>query len=316
VTAAIALVAFLLCWSALALVVAGVHRLVKPLLDGLHPQARSALLLGLAVLPLAVGLLVIVLGFAPLIGGWVVDEHCHPATGCETHVPVVHAGALYVAALVLTAVVTSVAILWSIGRRLQKSLLVARTLRFLAEPQDRQPYDVIDSREPFAYCVGLLRPRVVMSRALIDRLAPSQLEVVVRHEQSHAVRRDNLRLWLAGVALLLAPQRLKQPLLADLSLSNEQVCDQSAALVAGAPRVLETLAALGATTSTSGPRRRAAFDGAETIAGRIRALSSSAQINPPMFIVEVFVAVVCAASAIVVTDLVHHGAELLLASFG
>jgi Zn-dependent protease with chaperone function len=315
-TASTALAALVLCWCMLAPVVAGVHGLARPAFGRLHPQARATLLFGLAVLPLGVGLLVIVLGFAPVIGGWVVDEHCHPTTGCATHIPVVHAGALYGTAFALTAVAISALLFWSIGRRLLRSLVVARTLRFLAEPEDRERYDVIDSRESFAYCVGLLQPRVVLSRALLERLTPPQLEVVVRHERAHALRRDNLRLWLAGVALLLCPQRLKQPLLKDLALANEQTCDQAAALVAGPGLVLETLATLGAATRLSGARPRAAFDGAESLAGRVAALRSPAQSASSTLIARAIVAVVHVASAIVATDAVHHGAEMLLASFG
>lgn len=315
-TAVIALAAFVLCWCALAPAVAGVHRLARGALGSLHPRSRASLLFGLAVLPLAVGLLVIVLGFAPIVGGWVVDEHCHPSTGCATHIPVVHAGALYATALVVAAMVTSSVLLWSIARRLRSSWLVARTLRFLAEPNDRQQYDVIDSRESFAYCVGLLWPRVVLSRALIDRLTPRQLEVVVLHEQAHAIRRDNLRLWLAGVALLHCARSLKQPLLKDLALANEQVCDQAAVPIAGAALVLETLAALGVAASPGGPRPRAAFDGADTLSGRIGALTGSASFCPHSLATQVLVAVVYVASAIAATDLVHHGSELLLGSFG
>ena len=102
-TAVIALAAFAVCWLALCPVAVGLHRLTKGTLGSLHPHVRAALLLALALLPLGVATLVAVLGFAPAIGGWVVDEHCHPAIGCTTHVPVVHAETLYAAALTLLA---------------------------------------------------------------------------------------------------------------------------------------------------------------------------------------------------------------------
>jgi Zn-dependent protease with chaperone function len=116
---------------------------------------------------------------------------------------------------------------------------VARALRYLAEPSDRQPFETIESHEQFAYCIGLLRPKVVLSRGLIDRLSQLQLEVVLRHEQAHAARRDNLRLWLAGLALLPVPFPLKQPLLADLALAAEQACDRAAATVGGQTLVID-----------------------------------------------------------------------------
>jgi len=315
-TAVIAFAAFALCWLTLAPASAATYRFAKPALDAIHPRPRAALLLGLAVLPLAVATLVAVLGFAPLIGGLVVDHHCHPITGCATHVPTVHAGTPYTVTLVLAAIGASGALLWSIARRLQSSLLVARSLRFLAERPRRQPYEVLESREPFAYCIGLVRPHVVLSRGLISRLSRPQLDVVVRHEQAHATRRDNLRSWLAGIALLPCPRRLKQPLLAELALAGEQACDDAAAAVGGRDLVIETLGALGAAPSPSRVRARADFDNAATVASRIAALRSVRHFNPPIFSVVAVVAIAYGAAAIVSTDVIHHGTEWLLAWFG
>jgi hypothetical protein len=315
VTAVIALAAFALCWLALAPAAAGVYRLTKPSLDLLHPGPRSAILLAIAVFPLAVAVLGAVLGFAPLIGGWVVDEHCHASTGCATHVPAVHADAVYAASLLLTAILLASGLLWCIARRLRRSLLVASTLRFLAEPRGRQPYEVIASGESFAYCIGLLRPHVVLSTALIDRLSPLQLEVVLRHELAHAARRDNLRLWLAGLSLLPCPRALKHPVLADLALASEQTCDLAAATVNGNALVAETLNDLGAAALPNLRRARVAFETAFTTAGRIAALREKNYLNLPIFVVAVIVALVYAASAVAATDVIHHGAELVFAAF-
>jgi Zn-dependent protease with chaperone function len=272
-------------------------------------------LLALAALPLAVAMLVAVLGFAPVIGGWVVDEHCHASTGCATHVPAVHTDAVYAASLVLTTLLIAGGLLWWIARRLRRSLLVASTLRFLAEPRGRQPYEAIVSGESFAYCIGLLRPRVVLSTGLIDRLSPLQLEVVLRHELAHAARRDNLRLWLAGLALLPCPRALRHPVLADLALASEQTCDLAAATVNGNALVAETLTALGAAAPPNFGRARVAFETAFTIAGRVAALREKNYLNLPIFVVAAVVALVYAASAVAATDFIHHGAELVFAAF-
>jgi beta-lactamase regulating signal transducer with metallopeptidase domain len=311
VTAVIALAAFALCWLALALAVTGLHRPIRRWLHRLHADPRAALLLALAVLPLGVAALVAVLGFAPLVGGWVVDEHCHPTTGCATHVPAVHADALFAASLLLGTAIAAGALLWSIAKRLRKSLLVVRSLRFLAERRDRQPYELIESRERFAYCVGLLRPRVVLSQGLISSLSPRQLDVVLRHELAHAARRDNLRLWIAGLALLPCPRWLKQPLLSDLALAGEQACDGAAATVGGHTLVVETLNALGRTPAPLRVYSRVAFEGS-MIASRVGALRAENLVSPPAYAVGVLVTAVYAASAIAATDFVHHATELLV----
>src|SRR5690606_42042042 len=43
---------------------------------------------------------------------------------------------------------------------------------------------VVESDAVFAYCTGVLRPRVVVSRALVDRLTQRHLEIV--HAYAHA----------------------------------------------------------------------------------------------------------------------------------
>jgi Zn-dependent protease with chaperone function len=313
-TIVIALAAFAGCWLVLCPLAAAVHRLANPSLYSLQPQPRAALLLALALLPLTVAMLVAVLGFAPAIGGWVVDEHCHPTTGCTTHVPVVRADALYATALVLIAALGSGALLWSIARRLRRSLRIASSLRFLAEQSGRQPFELIESHEPFAYCIGLLRPKVVLSRGIIDRLSPLQLEVVLRHEQAHAARLDNLRLWLAGLSLLPLPLRLKQPLLAALALAGEQACDRAAVTVDGPALVIETLSALAGGARPNGRRALTTFDSPMTIVNRMDALRREPRRQIPGLAVRIAIAIAYTTCAILATDLVHHGTERLLAA--
>jgi Zn-dependent protease with chaperone function len=314
VTAVAALTAFAICWLVLGALALSLHRWIGPKLGVLDPKPRAALLLALALLPLVVALLVAVLSFAPAVGGLIVDEHCHPATGCEAHVPVVHADAFYTAALAVAAAGAVLALLWAVARRLRSSLKVASSLRSLAEPDERQRFETIESREQFAYCVGLLRPKIVVSRGLLERLAPQQLDVVLRHEQAHVLRRDNLRLWLAGLALLPMPSRAKRHLFADLALAGEQVCDRAAVAVGGRGLVIDTLGALTSATLPNGGRLRATFGGSATLASRVAALRDSPPLTLPAHAEHAVIVVAYTACAIVATDLVHHGTELLLAT--
>lgn len=313
-TAVVALAAFALCWVALGVLAIGAHRWLAPALAALHAAARAELLLALALLPLVVASLVAVLSFAPAIGGWIVDEHCHPTTGCAAHVPVVHADALYAAGFAFLATASVVALLWSVARRLRNSLRVASSLRSFAEPDERRRIETIESREQFAYCIGLVRPKIVVSRGLIERLSPAQLEVVLRHEQAHASRHDNLRLWLAGLALLPMPLRSKRRLLADLALAGEQTCDDAASNVAGPDLVVETLGALSEATLPNRRRALATFGGAATLASRVAALRGQRLPRMPGWVRHALVLIAYTALAIVTTDAVHHGTELLLAS--
>lgn len=67
--------------------------------------------------------------------------------------------------------------------------------RLPAEPRTvlGVPVLVLATRRPHAFCVGLLRPRVVVSTGLIDTLSGPQLRSVLLHERHHAHRRDPLR---------------------------------------------------------------------------------------------------------------------------
>lgn len=51
----------------------------------------------------------------------------------------------------------------------------------------------VDADPPIALCAGLLRPRIFVSRGLVDALSIEELRAVLLHEASHARRRDPLR---------------------------------------------------------------------------------------------------------------------------
>jgi Zn-dependent protease with chaperone function len=56
---------------------------------------------------------------------------------------------------------------------------------------------VVDDPRPLAFCAGLLRPRVYISRGALAMLEPAEREAVLAHEAHHARRRDPLRLLVA-----------------------------------------------------------------------------------------------------------------------
>jgi len=56
---------------------------------------------------------------------------------------------------------------------------------------------VVDDGPARAFCTGLWRPRVYLTRGTLDLLPADQLAAVVAHETHHARQRDPLRLFLA-----------------------------------------------------------------------------------------------------------------------
>ena len=60
--------------------------------------------------------------------------------------------------------------------------------------------EVVDDDEPFAFTFGLGEPRVAVSRGLLERLSPAELEAVLVHERYHVGARDPLKLLVARAA--------------------------------------------------------------------------------------------------------------------
>jgi Zn-dependent protease with chaperone function len=239
--------AFAIAWFSLGFAAVALHWLVRPALARLPSEQRAAMLLTLAVLPFVAGVLVAVLGFAPEIGGLAVNGHCHAGQGCGPHVPMLHASVIAAAGTAGLIVIMSAALLWRFAERLRRSLALAGTLHSLAEAAgDDAEFAVVDSGVPFAYCIGLLRPRLVVSRGLLARLSAGQRGAVVAHERAHARRFDNLRHWLAAASLWFVPQPWRAALLRDLAVAAEQACDVAAVGAAGETQLAGALRMLGA----------------------------------------------------------------------
>ena len=63
---------------------------------------------------------------------------------------------------------------------------------------------VMEGPAPFLVLAGIVRPRLIVSRQVVNTLSPQQLEAALRHEQAHRLSRDNFKRLL----LLLAPDML------------------------------------------------------------------------------------------------------------
>jgi Zn-dependent protease with chaperone function len=88
----------------------------------------------------------------------------------------------------------------SLLRQLRAHHHLSRGLKPLTypEPGPRRAI-VFEGSRPQAFCAGLLRPRVFVSRGAVAALTPDQLDAVLAHEMHHVRRRDPLRLLVARV---------------------------------------------------------------------------------------------------------------------
>jgi Zn-dependent protease with chaperone function len=88
---------------------------------------------------------------------------------------------------------------------------MARSLRRIGEyrdgsremrlPGERKAAWVIEGAAPCVMLAGVFRPHMVISRNVVAALTAEQLSAAIRHEQAHAISRDNLKRLL----VLLAP---------------------------------------------------------------------------------------------------------------
>ena len=97
---------------------------------------------------------------------------------------------------------------WSITRATRALARSVRHIRQFREqgremrlPGERMAAWVVDGDAPCVMLTGLFRPRMVISRDVVEALSAEQLSAVIRHERAHGISRDNLKRLL----VLLAP---------------------------------------------------------------------------------------------------------------
>jgi hypothetical protein len=95
------------------------------------------------------------------------------------------------------------------GRRFERGLELLGPVPGVARAH------VVDDDAPQAFCIGLLAPRIYVSRATLELLADDEHAAVLAHEAHHARRRDPLRLLVAralaeGLFFLPAVRRLPE----------------------------------------------------------------------------------------------------------
>lgn len=195
-------------------------------LDCFNVAAKQRFLWCMALLPYGVGLYAVTLVLTPLFThqfGWAPDHgHLQYPAG---HFHWFSWQGVAVSLLSIAAIWKLVAILWRRarqGRRLQ-------TLLAFSEIDAMGCYRV-ESDIPNAFTLGLLNPKILISRVLERALTTDGLDIVVRHELAHQRARDPLRLSLFGLLIGVFIPPARQELYAMLELVIEQQAD---AVVAG-----------------------------------------------------------------------------------
>lgn len=219
-------------WCAAALVASVLSALLYPgfrrAIAGNRPATRSLAVLCYALMSPAVGIVIVLLNTQPEYSQMLVPEHCHDGACGDSHAPVIDTRSLGGFSLIAMA---SLLVFGMIAVGLYGLRLGQRRLSMLlafGRENRKGDYLIVDSRNQLAWCCGLLRTKIVVSRGLVERLSLPQLSVVLAHERAHARRLDNLRRIVVQWATVFWPQPLKRRVRAELANDCELACDADA----------------------------------------------------------------------------------------
>jgi Zn-dependent protease with chaperone function len=307
-------VAFLVFNGLAAVLAAVAQRWVSASIRALPPSFRARVLLAWAAAPVAIAIALVAATLWPSVGaslGLVVD-HC-PVHGGHLHLCLHHlpesgpgvAGVLSLAAFALALVVAFVQ-----GVR---SAALSHQLRRAASLELAPGVGLIESEQPFALTAGWVRPRVLVSTALSERLTREQLDVVLAHEHAHAARNDALAVTFARVLAYAHLPAVRRHIVAELTLACEQACDEIAATSCG-DRVLvaetivaaERAAGSDATVAAAGP----AFGGGAVVE-RVESLLD-APVERAASLRPIWILIALGAATAAVAPQVHHWTETFL----
>ena len=202
----------------------------------------------------------------PALSGLFVTAHCH-GDQCGAHAPVythdsiIDLGLAAISGLIILLLL--LALLWTLHRAHRQF----RVLSAIAD-RDQDGYQTLPSDDLLACCVGLWKPRVLLTQGLVQQLQADELAIVLCHERAHADRMDNLRALLLRWLTLFWPRTLRMRISSDSRADAEQACDDVAARsVAGSGQVaavIRKLSELSSRTAEAGRECRTGFDGADS----------------------------------------------------
>jgi hypothetical protein len=138
------------------------------------------------------------------------------AAACQRYaLPDLRPASLLVLLLGSVALATLALSLRAVIRQLRASRRFERGLELLGPLPGVPRAHVVDDDAPQAFCIGLLRPRIYVSRAVLELLGDAERAAVLAHEAHHARRRDPLQLLVAralaeGLFFLPAVRRLPE----------------------------------------------------------------------------------------------------------
>lgn len=226
------------CVVASLLVGAAMHP-ARARVASLEPDARARLMLAALAAPPFFATLAVT-GVA-LPHQWLgMTDHCihHPG---HLHICFVHGAPMPDALVAVSACIAAAYVLHRLGRSILNALRGALAVRrVLGAARRRGDVWVLPGEAPVAFTVGLARPAVVVSEAVLSRA--SRWRAVLEHERAHAADRDPFVRWAAEALTAFQVPPLGAALVSQLREAQELRADERAAEAVGCRiEVAETL---------------------------------------------------------------------------
>ncbi|MGE0862411.1 MAG: M56 family metallopeptidase [Vicinamibacterales bacterium] len=280
------------------------------------PAARARRLVMLRALP--------ALGAVALLTGLVMPAFLifEPVHAFEAVGPVLPGLALFGGFLLASGFLRAAAAAWATWRIERQWLRAASPLDF--DPPAGVPAYAIDSFPPVVALVGVLAPKLIAARAVIDACDRRELANIVAHEHGHLHARDNLKRWLMACA----PDLLRfSPVHHAITIAWDDAAEDAAddAATANGVRARVDLAALLVKVArlSTGPGWTAAtvspFIAADRLDRRVRRLLSSRESASAPSVMAPAVAGAClvatglaALNSPAALETVHHVVEAIV----
>lgn len=191
----LSLACFFLVHLAAGLAAACISRAAIRFAERMKARQAARLLLSLRLAPAVLGLLV--------VAGLCVPSYLQ----LEPEIAAEPIGVACLAAALLGVTVWAC----SITRALRAAILSVSHIRQWRRTgskthiaDEAAPVWVVEGTRPLVALAGIMRPRLVISRRVVQALSQAQVSAVLRHERAHANSRDNLK----RLAILVAPDPL------------------------------------------------------------------------------------------------------------
>ena len=161
-------------------------------------------------------------------------DHCLAHATNHHHLCLLHpphpAAHLLTWALPLLLLVPAIVVVGLAIRQIWREWRLARALVAVSRPSGLGPdVRLLEQSDPVALTVGWRRNTILLSRGLVDKLSTRALAVVLAHERAHVRRRDTLLSLCDRLAASVLPSAVALPLLEQITLAREQLCDAMAA---------------------------------------------------------------------------------------